>query len=356
MPALVLLLIAIALIAFLAFKIIPASCSSGSTIQDDSIAVDSDTSQADGDGRITMTLGGSQETYVLVGEEYLEAGCHAVDAEDGNITDKVDISGKVNTDNPGDYTITYKVKNSARQKAVKQRTVHVVEKMDKNTKGIPVLMYHYVYTKDDKPDELNSNWILDTELEKQLKWLTDEGYYFPSYQELRAWVDGKHSLPAKSAILTFDDGNAHFLKYGIPLLEKYKVPATSFIICDRDASATNIIKYASEYITFQSHSYGMHTAGTHQIGHSGKIYDLSAAEVKADQEKCKELLGTNEAFAYPYGDVSDVAPAALAETGLLCAFTTEYGKCKIGADPMRLPRVRVQGDNSLEGYKASVEN
>ena len=31
--------------------------------------------------------------------------------------------------------------------------------------------------------------------------------------------EGKHSLPAKSVILTFDDGEMGFLNVGVPLLE-----------------------------------------------------------------------------------------------------------------------------------------
>lgn len=91
-------------------------------------------------------------------------------------------------------------------------------------------MYHYVYTKDDIPDSLNSNYILDTDLEAQLQYLSENNYCFPSYQELAAYVKGELTLPEKSVILTFDDGQKGFLNYGIPLLEKYQIPATSFVI------------------------------------------------------------------------------------------------------------------------------
>ena len=115
-------------------------------------------------------------------------------------------------------------------------------------------MYHYVYTEDDKPDELNTNYLLNTKLEEQLKYLKEENYYFPSYQELSAYVKGEIDLPEKSIVLTFDDGQKGFLNYGIPLLEKYKIPATSFVIASKDWD-TKLKDYASEYVSFQSHSH-----------------------------------------------------------------------------------------------------
>lgn len=68
--------------------------------------------------------------------------------------------------------------------------------------------------------------------------------------------------PARSAVLTFDDGQKGFLNYGIPLLEQYEVPATSFIICSQDSTPEKLRDYASPYVSFQSHSYNMHRDGS----------------------------------------------------------------------------------------------
>lgn len=320
-------------------------------------------SNADGDGaaantadkgQIILTLGGSADTYVAKGEEYIESGCHAFDKTDGNITSQVKTEGSVDASTVGEYKVTYSVTDSQGASASKERTVHVIDNMDKDKDGIPVLMYHYVYTKDDPPKKKDANYLLDTKLETQLKWLTKNKYYYPSYQELAAYIDGKHSLPRKSVILTFDDGQEGFLKYGIPLLEKYQVPATSFIICNQKKAAQKISDYASEYVSFQSHSYACHQDGHTNIGRGGAIYDKSESQLIKEEKKATELLGTNEAFAYPYGDVSDVAPSALKKAGYLCAFTIHNGRVKKGDDPMQLTRVRMLGESALEGFKAQV--
>ena len=312
------------------------------------------------EGRIVMTLLGSEETLVAQGENYIEPGCIAYDTQDGFLTGKVRTEGRVDVSKPGTSTITYSVRNSDGMEATCTRTVKVTDAMKKDTDGIPVLMYHYVYgdaseIPENDPSDGN-NYLPVEKLEAQLKWLTKKHYYFPSYRELHAYIDGTHSLPAKSVILTFDDGADSFPEYVIPLLEKYKVPATSFVIGDRKRTKKLLKKHASPYVNYQSHSYGLHTGGTQEnVGRGGIIYDFSAEELLEDAQRMQKMLGGYEAFAYPYGDVSDDAPAALEEAGTLCAFTVEYGQVKTGDDPMRLKRVRIYAESALEGFQAQVQ-
>ena len=215
------------------------------------------------------------------------------------------------------------------------------------------MMYHYVYTKEDVPENINTNYLLDTDLEDQLAYLTSQNYYFPSYKELYAYIKGEIDLPEKSIILTFDDGQKGFLEYGIPLLEKYQVPATSYIIASKNGEE-KVKKYASEYISFQSHSYNMHIGGG-TIGHGGIISALTKDEIKDDLVKAQTIVQNTEAFAYPYGDVTEDAKQAVKDANILCSFSTEYGKVFKGDDPTSLKRVRVLGDASLESFIASIQ-
>ena len=305
--------------------------------------------------RVIMNINGSVDTYVKCGDPYIESGCHVIDKKDGNLTSKVKQEGSVNSNLVGDYSIIYTVTNSEGLVVKRERRVHVVDSEDflGNNVGIPVLMYHYVYTDEDVPKKLNANYIKNTELEKQLQYLQKEQYYYPSYQELQAYVEGKISLPKRSVILTFDDAQKGFLKYGIPLLEKYKVPATSFVIGSKDGGM-KVKEYASEYISFQSHSYDMHCGGGN-IGHGGIVSSLKTDEIVDDLKRAQSVVQNTEAFAYPYGDVTENSQKAINETGILCAFTTQHGKVKKGMDLTALPRVRVIGTGTLKAFIASMK-
>lgn len=307
------------------------------------------------DGSIVMTLGGSADTYVKRGEGYVDGGCYAHDRADGMITDKVTASGEVDTTTLGDYTVTYTVEDSAGMVATATRTVHVVDDVDGgwDDDGISVFMYHDVYDAANPPEGASSdqNLISTTLLDQQLSWLNENGYYFPSWAEVRAYIEGGHSLPAKSVVLTFDDGSEGFLTYAIPLLENHKIPATSFVICSDSDIQDKLSNYASPYVDFQSHSYDLHRAGTSGKGHGGRIYDLTSDEVAEDLKQSADILKTSDAFAYPFGDVSDAAPAGVEQAGFLLAFTTQYGQVHPGDDPMQLKRMRVFGTYELGSFE-----
>lgn len=303
---------------------------------------------------VVMTVAGDRDTYVLKGEEYIEAGCHAVDPDVGDITSSVETSGTVNPDALGDYEVTYTATTADGAKAQAKRTVHVVNSFDAPAQDIPVLMYHYVYSTDDVPADMNNNYILDTKLAEQCAYLRDNDYYFPSHQELRAWVDGTHTLPAKSVILTFDDGEAGFLKHGIPVLEEYEVPATSFVVA-KDA-AQNVVDYASPFVQFESHSYDMHRAGSN-VGKGGIIHALSQQEIYDDIMASNEVTGGSGAvaMAYPFGDNNEAAWAALDDAGLFCAYTVKNDRVHVGDNPMALNRVRLSGEYDLDSFVNLVE-
>ncbi|MGN1168202.1 MAG: polysaccharide deacetylase family protein [Lachnospiraceae bacterium] len=222
------------------------------------------------------------------------------------------------------------------------------------TNGLAICMYHYVYDKDNPPkEELNSNFIEVHDLEEELKYLVENNYYFPTWEEVQQYVEGNLLLPEKSVVLTFDDGAYSFLNLGVPLFNKYKIPVTSFLIGNIDGEK-KVKKYSSEYLTFQSHSYNMHRAGGN-IGHGGIFPVMDHDEAVADLEKSIEVSGNSDAFAYPYGDYNDNCVQAVKDAGFKCAVTTEYGRAKPGDDPLLLPRVRMSRGQSLESFKKLVE-
>lgn len=234
-----------------------------------------------------------------------------------------------------------------------QTQTNTATEADHKTNGLSICMYHYVYDKNNPPKELNNNFIEVHDLEKELQYLVENDYYFPTWEEVEQYVRGDLLLPKKSVVLTFDDGAYSFLNLGVPLFNKYKIPVTSFLI-GKYKGEKKVKKYASEYLTFQSHSYNMHRAGG-TIGHGGIFPALSHDEAVKDLEQSIRTCGNGDAFAYPYGDYTDDCIKAVKDAGFKCAVTTQYGRAKVGDDPLCLPRVRMLKGQSLDSFISVVE-
>lgn len=305
-------------------------------------------------GHMRMGLLGSELTLVKQGEPYIESGAYCVDNRSGYVS-KCEITGKVDTHKPGDYEIKYSFVVGNAKRSI-SRTVRVIEanKFEADTNGVPVLMYHYV-APDIDAVSLRSRWCVSiSQLDAHMKYLHDSGFYFPSFSELRAYIDGKISLPAKSVIVTFDDGGISMFKEGLPILNKYKIPATQFMIGKYDA-LSKMCTYAGPYISFQSHSYNMHFPDTLASGESHhQIGKLSKSEIIADLTANRDIVGNNHAFAYPYGDYTPDARSALRDMGVLCSFTIKRGKVYPGDDPTILKRIGVYNTTDFDTFVAGL--
>ena len=78
----------------------------------------------------TIKLNGPYSITLDFNGKYTESGATATDNKDGDLTSKIQISGKVDSGKAGTYTIEYTVSDSAGNKATEKRTVIVKEKKE----------------------------------------------------------------------------------------------------------------------------------------------------------------------------------------------------------------------------------
>lgn len=298
-----------------------------------------------------ITLDGGTAVEIKLGEGYTDPGYSAQDADGTDLTDQVQVDTSA-LNRAGEQQVIYTVKDSLGRETQAVRNVTVLPNTEYETPGLPICMYHYVYDPASPPENLDSNYISTDSLAEEMKYLHDNGYYFPTWQEVRDYVDGKLLLPEKSIVLTFDDG-PNYMYLGTPILEQYQTPATSFVITSYWNDREMLYGYASDYLTFESHSHKMHQGGG-SIGHGGIYTAMSREEVLADLEKSFEICGNKDAFAYPFGDYTEEGCSTLEDAGLLCAVTTENAKCYPGDNPYLLPRVRMLGSQTLEAFVSAI--
>ncbi len=312
----------------------------------------------------TITLKGKTEVSINVGDTYKDEGCTALDNYDGDITNKTSITGEVDTTKEGTYTITYKVADSSNNASETTRKVIVkkkppvtvttsasTSKVNTSKRGLPVLMYHFFYDKSKGETGADANWMEVSAFEAQMKYLADNNYYFPSWNEVEAYINGTKTLPAKSVVITIDDGDASFIKYAIPIIEKYNVKATSFVVTSWNGNWLPK-SYKSSHLDFQSHSHDMHRSGANG---KGRFANLSYKDALEDVTKSKNIIGNCTVFCYPFGHYNDNAIKVLKDAGYKLAFTTKSGRVYLGQNKFALPRIRMSKGISMSAFKEAVK-
>ncbi|MDR3305919.1 MAG: polysaccharide deacetylase family protein [Clostridiales Family XIII bacterium] len=223
--------------------------------------------------------------------------------------------------------------------------------VDRSVRGLPVFMYHRFYDPAAGDKKFDGNDLYIQDFEDQLRYLTENDFYFPDWDEVESFVKGDMLLPEKSVVLTSDDGDESVFRLAIPLVEKYKVKMTFFMI-GKDTSAEAIAPYRSEHVIFHSHTYGMHRQEAPVW--EGVIRTMPAASIIADTERMYEMLGTKQVVCYPYGHTNDRVIGILQDEGVEMAFTTVYDRCYPMMNPLALPRIRIFDGNDLNWFIDSV--
>lgn len=238
-----------------------------------------------------------------------------------------------------------------------KETKQVENTKEEIAKDVPVFMYHYFYSKANGEKAENGNWLEVNDFEDQLKYLKEQGYQSVYMQDLEYFLDGKIRLPKKTVSLTIDDGTKSIYQYAYPLLKKYDMKATMFLITNKfknDTLPDTFKEMQENGMELQSHSYAMHTGGC-DGGHGGALRCVDLDTGIKDTKKSFSIIGGGFVYCYPYGDVTESALEIMKDSGVRMAFTTNYGKIEPGMDKLQLPRVRIFGESGLSQFIYSLD-
>ena len=103
-----------------------------------------------------LYIEGSRIMVIMSGEDFTDPGCTASDKEDGDLTSAVTVSGSVDPDRAGVYTLSYCVADAFGNSVSDSRTVYVVSPQ---SSAEPNGKYIYL-TFDDGPSD-HTGWLLD---------------------------------------------------------------------------------------------------------------------------------------------------------------------------------------------------
>ncbi|MBD3941346.1 polysaccharide deacetylase family protein [Microbacterium sp. NEAU-LLC] len=213
---------------------------------------------------------------------------------------------------------------------------------------IPILMYHQFTAKPEgESGWLRGNYAYIGDFDAHMSHIAAGGFYLPTWDELSAFIDGRLFLPNHSVIVTDDDADQTWFDLAAPVVDKYKVLTTSFMI-----TAYRQDPAPSPYVLRRSHTHDMHQAGDNG---KGRMVNWTADQIAADLETSAGVLGVKEVVAYPYGHYNDTAEQGVAQAGFEMARTIEPGYVTIGADKLALPVQRVNYGMGLDALIGMID-
>lgn len=208
-----------------------------------------------------------------------------------------------------------------------------------------VLMYHATN---------RSDWKLAVSpgaFERQMSYLAQNGWVV-SLADIVAYVKGEKDLPARAVAVTFDDGYRDVLSEALPILERYRIPATVFVPSDLSVRTDpkGSARLTEEELRELAKS-PLITIGSHAMTHR-KFTELSKDEMqtesKASAEALAQMTGTRPCFfAYPFGARSRSAERAVEAAGYEAAFGITEGTIHKGDNLFTLKRVQIDSTMSF---------
>lgn len=222
---------------------------------------------------------------------------------------------------------------------------------------LPVLMYHYVSVPPANADKYRLDLsVTPAAFEAQLKYLKDNGFTTISLQDLHDYLSKGKPLPAKPIALTFDDGHLDAYANAFPLLKKYGMTGTFFVV-------TDFINYKDpEYVTWEMVK-AMSRAGMSIESHSRTHKDMRNRgnaflvwEILGPIEQITAFTGKRPYFfCYPGGQYDQAVINVLRSAGTLAAVTTHPGSTYTLANAMTWPRLRVRNTTTIAQFASLVE-
>lgn len=172
-----------------------------------------------------------------------------------------------------------------------QKDIDIQKRLVTHYNGVKILMYHCV---GEDIFGMKSLFVSTDEFDKQMKYLHDNGYTTITFDEIENAKKYK-----KPVIITFDDGYENNYKVAYPILKKYNLKASIFLVFNSlgkkkylNIEQINEMKSSIEFLS-------------HTLNHPNlSEISLEEAEYQISQSKyqLEKLLGSKvNSIAYPFG-------------------------------------------------------
>jgi peptidoglycan/xylan/chitin deacetylase (PgdA/CDA1 family) len=221
---------------------------------------------------------------------------------------------------------------------------------------IPILTYHSL---DDSGSVISTS---PRTFARQMETLSQMGYTTLALSEAAEIIRLNRPFPAKTFVVTFDDGYENVYYEALPVLQRFGFKATVFLITDYCGKLNDWPTHSPSIerrplISWSQMRELIHSqceAGVHTATHPDLTrITIEQAEVEMIRSKqtIQDKLGVSaDLFAYPYGKFNRRL-LDLVRDQFTAACSTRLGKARPGCDPHLLWRVDMYYVSSMRLFE-----
>ena len=214
---------------------------------------------------------------------------------------------------------------------------------------IPILIYHAFQTPLPPNEGLYALFSCQENFEDNVKTIKDAGFTFITLEDIYQYKKGEIGLPEKNVCITMDDGWIGEYSEAYPILLKYQVPATIFIV-DQLVGTENYFTWEEAKEMYDSHLVKIYAHGYRHVDYGNADKATIQDAYETTHKHIEEHLGAKvqKIMAYPSGSSTENSIAWLKEIGFEVQVQTNYGTVNKSStlDLTDLGRVRAERPSS----------
>jgi len=215
--------------------------------------------------------------------------------------------------------------------------------------AIPILLYHHV------ADEAGVWYVSTQHFNDQMRYLNTQGFSSISMEQYLDHVQNDTLFPNQSVVLTFDDGYLDNYLYAFPVLRRYGLHATFFIIAERIGQPG----YMTWPQIIEMQNAGMEI-GAHTLTHPFLTkHSATVAFWEIAASRWAIFAHTNvlpSVFAYPYNDHNDQVVRLAQLAGYRAALIVSPHTGDTHGNLFRIPRLTIENGSGLHMFAFILQN
>lgn len=237
-----------------------------------------------------------------------------------------------------------------------QKSLSAAQKPSGFCLSVPVLLYHHIQPQADAIAKGQTSLTVDSGIfDQQMAYLASNGYTTLSAKQLVDAILSHSQLPAKSIVVTLDDGYLDNYLYAYQSLKKYHLVGNLMVptgLLGANAGTNTYFTWDNlkEMVGGGTMFAYDHTWSHFAMAAGPKEKDTYEAQT-AQQQLLQNLGSAAPIFVYPYGSGQTLGwvQQLIKQNGFVAAFSTLPGRFQCEGNIFALPRLHI-GNAPLSSY------